>query len=268
MVAPTRSLSTALSDAMSNPGTSSLRRGLLHLQALVYPSHCLICHGKESLRRKMDACNGCLADLPRLGRSCVRCAASLVIDPGAAEVCGRCLSRPPPYSRTWCLGPYEAGLARLITGLKFDRRLENARLLGQLLGQFISAHPHREDLTLIPVPLHPARLRQRGFNQALEIARWASRVSGTRLSRDAVRRRRNTRAQTGLGAAQRKSNLANAFVCRNMPDAERIALIDDVMTTGSTVSSLAMTLRRAGFKKLEVWCCARASLHGQRALQA
>lgn len=240
-----------------------LQEIMRRLQAFVYPSRCLLCNGDQYLKAGMDICQGCLADLPRMRRACVRCATSLVSNPGAAEQCGRCLSDPPPFARTWCLGPYEGGLAALITGLKFNKRLENGRLLGQLLGHYLAAHPDCRRLSLLPVPLHPARLRRRGFNQAQEIAKWAGLTAGIKVIGDGARRQRNTRAQTGLGATMRRSNLAGAFVCRENLRGKRVALVDDVMTTGSTAASLAATLRRAGCNHIEVWCCARASLHGQ-----
>lgn len=260
MVAPTRSVSTALSAR----GMRVLRQGAMRLQTLVYPPRCLLCSSNKNLRDGMDACTGCLAEMPRMHHPCVSCAASLVNNAGSADLCGRCLSHPPPFARTRCLGPYEGGIAALITGLKYSGRLENARLLGQLVGHYMRAHPDCRRLSLLPVPLHPARLRGRGFNQALEIGKWVARTAGIEIIKGLVRRQRNTPAQTGLSARGRRSNVANAFVCSRRPVATRIALLDDVMTTGSTVASLAATLRGAGCEHVEVWCCARASLHAQQ----
>ncbi len=240
-----------------------LYKAMLSLQALIYPRRCLLCRGDQALQADMDVCRGCLADLPRLQHACRCCAANLVSSAGAAQLCGHCLSQPPPFARSWCLGPYEGGLAALITGLKFSGRLENGRLLGQLLGRFMSAHANVRQLSLLPVPLHPARLRRRGFNQAHEIAKWAARTAGIEVITDAVRRQRNTPAQARLDARTRRSNLAGAFVCVKPLPGRHVALVDDVMTTGSTAASLATTVRKAGCEYVEVWCCARASLHGQ-----
>lgn len=237
-----------------------LYRSLLHLQMYLYPHRCLLCAGSSNLKPGFDICRGCLADLPRLDACCVRCAAHLVGNPGAATLCGNCLRDPPPFIRSWCLGPYLGGYAQLITGLKFAGKLENSRLLGQLLGRLLRAHPDHSRLALVPVPLHPARMRQRGFNQAREIARWAARESGTKLLDGLVRRRRDTRPQTGLGASARRSNLRAAFACDERVDGRYLAIVDDVITTGSTARSLASALCSAGCVHVEAWCCARASM--------
>ncbi len=237
-----------------------MKRCLRHFLNIVYPRRCLLCWGETGLKAGLDACLGCLADLPRLEHACERCAESLVGSPGSAVLCGRCLGDPPPFTRTWCLGPYRDGLAGLITGLKFAGRLENGRLLGQLLGMYMAAHLASPDMRLVAVPLHRARLRARGFNQAAEIARWAAQQAGINLLKHAVTRRHDTTAQTGLGASARRANIRGAFACHLDLSGEHIGIVDDVMTTGSTAASLASTLRSAGCRRVDVWCCARASL--------
>ncbi len=238
----------------------SLHIWLRTLRDALLPPECLLCGGSERLRRGFDACHGCLADLPLLQNACERCADSLVTAAGTAVWCGACLVRPPPFYRTRCLGRFEGGLAALVRGLKYQRRLENARLLGQLMGRQLAAYATEKPMVLVPVPLHWARLRQRGFNQATEIARWAGRESGLTVDPYRVRRTRGTLSQTGLGARARRANLRDAFSCRRRIDNWHAAIVDDVMTTGSTAASLATTLLRAGCARVEVWCCARASL--------
>ncbi len=233
---------------------------LVSIRDGIFPPECLLCGGSDDLRPGFDACYGCLADLPRLQNACERCAESLVTRPGSAVLCGACLARPPAFTRTRCIGRYSGGLAALVRGLKYQRRLENGRLLGCLLGRQLAAFAGTKPLLLIPVPLHPARLRQRGFNQATEIARWAARVSGLAVHTHVVRRLRSTPPQTGLNARARQANLRRAFASTLRLDGQHIALIDDVMTTGSTAASLAQTLLDAGCERVEVWCCARASL--------
>lgn len=233
---------------------------LTRLQDLLYPSLCLLCGTREELVDGLDLCAGCRQDLPTSGIACEQCAAELRTCPGSAVHCGRCLADPPPFARSRALGPYREGLASLVNMLKFQRRQEAGRLLGLLLGRYLRAHPECHSFDLLPVPLHPSRLRQRGFNQSAEIARWAARHAGLRVLRGAVIRRRKTVAQTGLSARERRRNLRGAFVCRRALGKRRIALIDDVMTTGSTVASLAAVVRAAGCARVEVWCCARASL--------
>lgn len=230
------------------------------LQALLYPALCLLCGTREALADGLDLCRDCLRELPSRGIACERCAAQLKTCPGSAVWCGHCLANPPPFERSWTLGPYREGLAALVNMLKYQRRLEAGRLLGLLLGRFLAAHPECRSFVLVPVPLHPSRLRQRGFNQSAEIARWAARHAGLAVLHSAAVRLRKTAPQTGLGAAARGRNLRGAFVAQCDLSNRRIAIIDDVMTTGSTVASLAAALKKAGCPRIEIWCCARASL--------
>lgn len=239
---------------------AKLDRRLRLLRDILYPPECLLCGSRHQLRPGFDACYGCLADLPRLENACERCAESLVSTPGTAVLCGACLAHPPPFQRSRCLGRYTGSLAALVRGLKYQRRLENGRLLGRLLGRYIAASVGRQPLLLMPVPLHHAQLRRRGFNQAGEICRWAARESGLATMTNAVQRRRNTATQTGLGARARRTNLAGAFACGRRLDGLRVGLVDDVMTTGSTAACVAEALLGAGCASVEIWCCARASL--------
>ncbi len=237
-----------------------MRSLINRLLEVIYPHRCLLCGASERLKPGVDACFGCLGDLPTLGPSCLRCADSLVAAPGSPILCGACLAKPPAFARSICLGPYAGGFAALITGLKFRGEIVNARLLGHLLGRRLALQAKPTPASLVPVPLHPKRLRRRGYNQAREIAGWAARECGIPLRTDLVIRQRHTPAQAGLKAAVRRANLRGAFHCRKNPGRQPVAIIDDVMTTGATAESLAVTLLRAGCAEVEVWCCARARL--------
>jgi ComF family protein len=145
-----------------------------------------------------------------------------------------------------------------IRALKFHQQLGLARLLGEQLARRLAPETARPDL-IIPVPLHGARLRERGYNQALEIARPVASALGVPLNFQTLQRVRATAPQTGLAIAARRKNVRNAFRLRD-PDAVRgrhLALIDDVMTTGSTAEAAAQCLRAAGAEKIEIWVVAR-----------
>lgn len=234
-------------------------------QALLPPS-CALCgaHG-EGLH---NLCSGCTSDLLRNAHACAGCGLPLKGEPAAR--CGRCLRHPPPFDAFYAPFLYTPPLSHLITGLKFRARLSHARLLGQLLAAAIpraipaaiksgfDAAPARPDC-LLPVPLHPQRLRQRGFNQALEIARPLSAVFGIPLRPGLLRRVRATPAQSDLPARRRRANVRGAFAYTGTtPAARHVVLIDDVVTTGHTVAELARVLRRAGAERIEVWAVARA----------
>jgi len=141
--------------------------------------------------------------------------------------------------------------------LKFQGRLAFARLLGGLLDKSIAERTQPLPECLLPVPLHPSRLRERGFNQALEIARSAAGPLGLTVLPDSLRRIRATVPQTHLDGAARCHNVRGAFAVYRPIKARHVAVLDDVVTTGSTTNELARLLRAAGVAEIEVWAGAR-----------
>ena len=145
----------------------------------------------------------------------------------------------------------------LVKALKFQGRLAVARLLGGLLGEIIAERGEPLPEFLLPVPLHPSRLRERGFNQALEIARSAARPSGLTVLPDSLQRIRATPPQTQLDGEARRHNVRGAFAVYRPIAARHVAIVDDVVTTGSTINELARLLRTVGVAEIDVWACAR-----------
>ncbi len=255
-------------DGGASPAAVTLRvrpawqwaRGLCqNLQALEHallPPTCLLCGAAGYAGR--DLCVGCAADLPRPQPACPRCGDAL---PGAGEwLCGRCQRRPPPFDAAWAALRYAAPVDRLFVDLKFRGRLAAAKLLAQLLEEAVRAADRPE--ALIPVPLHRGRLRERGFNQALELARPLAHRMHLPLLRDVVVRRRATAPQTVVEAAARRRNLRGAFAVNRPLAVRHVALIDDVMTTGSTLTELSTVLKRAGVQRIQLWVAGRAQ-HGR-----
>lgn len=226
---------------------------LQFIQTIFYPPSCQLCGTRTG--ESLDLCAGCRRDLPLAGDGCRHCGRSLA---GGTEttVCGACQRHPPPFRRTLALAHYQPPVDRLVQRLKFSRQLGIARLLGTLMAER-AADIDPLPQALIPVPLHPRRLRERGFNQSLEISRTLGRHLGVPVLDRVCYRRRPTPAQSGLPARARRANVRGAFGTRNLPNLERVAIVDDVMTTGSTVAELAHTLRRRGVGEIEVWVCAR-----------
>jgi ComF family protein len=163
----------------------------------------------------------------------------------------------PEYDSTQALLVYENPVSYLIRALKFNAHYPCARLLGMLMAEKLSASSDKPE-QIIPVPLHPQRYHQRGFNQAIEIARPIAGILNIPLNLTCCSRTLNTPPQARLSANERKKNLKNAFSVVKAPPAEHIAILDDVVTTGSTVDELAKALRKAGIKRIDVWACARA----------
>ena len=221
------------------------------LDALL-PSHCLLCGacGQGAL----SLCAACEADMPRNMTCCTRCALPLE---SPAPLCGRCIKHAPPWDAAWVPFRYEWPLAQLESRFKFGGDLAAGRTLSMLWTA--SPAPHDLPDAIVPVPLHRSRLRQRGYNQALELAKPLAKHFGVSVSRDALRRSRDTHAQTELTALQRRRNVRGAFVAN--PDGKapgHVAVLDDVFTTGATLAECARVLKRAGAQRVDVWALARA----------
>ena len=215
----------------------------------LFPHTCLLCGayaGAEQL------CGGCRRDLPHHTMpQCPQCA----IPTPAGQVCGICLNHPPAYDRSVAAFSYCFPVAQLIPELKYHSRLAIAHVLGQNLAHAVAARP-RPDL-LIPMPLHPARIRQRGFNHATEIGRVVAGTLDVPLDIESCKRVRDTPPQVALAYDQRRRNVRGAFVCEGDVSGKRLALIDDVMTTGTSLDELAKTLKKAGAREVEIWVVAR-----------
>lgn len=199
-------------------------------------------------------CLVCRADLPWLGHACRRCALPLPVTAG--DTCGPCLRRPSPIERTICALRYQAPISGLIAGFKFHQNLAAGAALASLLRESVEQAGGQAPDALLPVPLHASRLRQRGYNQAVELAKPLAERLDRPLLVDGVRRVLATTDQIGLSALQRRRNLRNAFAIET-PLPKHVAIIDDVLTTGATVLTLARALRNAGAAEVSVWCVAR-----------
>jgi len=217
----------------------------------VLASRCLVC--SERGGNGIDLCGFCWQSLPWLTSACLRCALPLGI---GSDLCGDCLRRPPPQAATVAGFVYRAPLDRLLPRAKFHGDLAGLRLLSSLMAERLlgAARPD----ALVPIPLHRSRLRRRGYDQALELARPLARRLGLPLRDDVLGRVRATAAQSRLDAGARRRNLRGAFTVRSgVPLPAHVALVDDVMTTGATARSAATALLRAGARRVDVWVCAR-----------
>jgi len=235
-------------------GDTAIGAWLSAARTWLLPPLCLLCGAAGSDGR--DLCAACSADLPPNDRACSGCALPLAAS--RTGPCGTCLTRPRAFDRAFAPFRYRPPLDRLIHGLKFDGRLSHARLLGDLFADRLAARGAPWPDCIIPVPLHPLRLRERGFNQALELARASARRLRIPLAREGLRRIRHTTPQTRLDARQRRTNPLGAFAPGPLPAGARVALMDDVITTASTVAECARVLRANGAATVEVWAIARA----------
>ena len=221
------------------------------LGAQLFGGSCFLCRGRA------DAllCADCDQDLPRLGTDlCPRCA----LASPAGAVCGRCLAHPPAYDATQAALGYEFPADVLVQALKFRGELALAPLLGGLLCSRIA---ERNVDCIVPVPLSAGRLRSRGYNQSLEIARGVASLTGARLAPELCERSRETAVQMELPLDARAKNVRGAFHCPRMLGGLAVAVVDDVMTTGATLDEVAATLKRAGAARVVNWVVARTAPH-------
>ncbi len=235
--------------------------GLLNL---VYPDQCFICSIPIARRHDCGVCSGCWNKALELKIGPPRCSSCGLpfqnFQESSEYLCGNCLLQTPPYSGARSFGYYTAELSSLVRGLKFQGRRNLVGLLGPLLARtFFDNWERGEFDLLVPVPLHPKRKRERGYNQSELLARSLALQLAVPYDCLLVRTR-STLPQVGLSDAQRQENVKNAFRCRTPERISkcRILLIDDVMTTGATVSSAAQALLDAGAFRVSVLTVARA----------
>jgi ComF family protein len=212
---------------------------------LALPQHCALCAARAGGRL---VCAQCDAQLPRSGPACPVCA----LPTADGSVCGRCTRGAPPFAATHAAFLYAFPVDRLLQALKYGGALAYAEFFAAALADRVGG---TTDL-VVPMPLAPARQRQRGFNQAQEIARRVAHMRGLPLAQ-ALARVRDTPAQAGLRWRDRARNMRGAFVARPDVAGRSVAIVDDVMTTGASVAAAAMAARRAGAVRVEAWVAAR-----------
>ena len=212
---------------------------------------CLLCAAPG---RAGMLCETCTAALPWLQQSrCPVCALPTL----HSAVCGQCLQHPPHFSRTVAAFAYDFPLDKLVLALKYGEKLHLATLLADQLAQGIDDKPD----CIVAMPLHPQRLRERGFNQSLQLARRLSRQLQIPLLANDCQRVRNTPSQSTLPWKERNKNMRKAFSCTSNVAGKHVAIVDDVMTTGATLDELAATIIKAGATRVSAWVVARTLPH-------
>ncbi|WP_107852171.1 ComF family protein [Oceanimonas marisflavi] len=230
-----------------------IKRLLTRLQSgPLWWGQCLLC--RQNCQHAPLLCEYCRQDLPSLAFPCPGCAFPLSV---ADAHCGRCQKQPPPWQRMRVRAPFTEPWSRLIHDLKYHGRTLNGRLLGGLLAECLGP-PWPE--AVLPVPLHWWRRLRRGYNQADEIARGLQQLPGLKIDNRLLRRIRSTPSQTHLSRMERRRNLHGAFAAAPCPY-RHVALLDDVITTGATMTELTHLLRAQGVERVEVWAVCRTLEH-------
>ena len=224
-----------------------------------FPAPCLLCHVRSI---NSALCDDCTDDLPQLGLCCPHCATPLNLQ----TTCGACLAKPPVQDSSLSLYHYSPPVSTLIIALKHHDQRTLTDLFADEFVKRLAQNKVPSPDCLVAIPLHPERLRQRGYNQALEFARALSTRLDIPVRLDLLDRVKNTPIQAGLSLKQRQQNMRHAFKSPFVPNAMRgknapqhIALVDDVMTTGLTFNIAVKALRDIGVNHIEVWSIARTS---------
>jgi len=230
----------------------------------VFPQHCILC-GLRS-HHSLPLCADCTADLQANQHCCTRCALPLA-QAGSGPIprqCGNCLRQPPLFDKVIAPWLYDEIMAYLIHRWKFQREQRLTPLLAHLWLQQREVTGNID--LMLPVPLHWRRLCWRGFNQSLLLCRALRKanraLAAIPLAATALSRTRATAPQSGMNARERAGNLHGAFTVRKPCDNLRVAVVDDVFTTGATAAALATALRAAGASHVEIWCLARTPAPG------
>ena len=228
---------------------STLAHRFGQLYSKLMPIPCLLCGTASS---SDCLCQACSDQLPILGHACPRCASPLPQE----MLCGHCLNTPPEQNHSFCLFRYQPPVNRLIADLKYHDKLVLSRFFATQMAEQLKSRDSLPQL-LIPIPLHPRRLRERGYNQSLELAKQLSKQLNISVRHDILSRIRDTPPQASLPFSDRKKNMKQAFQLKRIDIPSHVALVDDVLTTGHTATVAAKSLRQAGVKTIEVWTIAR-----------
>jgi len=227
---------------------------------LLLPCCCLFCSSTRLLKNcRADICPDCHQNICSPVSVCRICASSLSSFSPTSHTCEACLRRTPSFSRVWMVGSYCDPLKGAIHRLKYRDQIYLSRGLGELLAERLIEDDSQPAFDLVlPVPLHRGRLRERGYNQAMEVGRPLSSRTGWPLDGLRLQRLRPTPPQQGLTLTERDRNLAGAFHCEGSLAGSRVLLVDDVMTSGATARECCRVIKQAGAREVAVAILARA----------
>jgi ComF family protein len=231
------------------------------LLLFLFPKYCPFCQSTIGLNAHY--CIECEESIPWLTDACQQCAYPLPKNPDSLLICGECLTKTPAFDLTIAAIHYHPIIQHMVVSFKFSHAFYYTEFFSSLMTHTIRQKISKKQLDLpeyiIPMPLHKKRLRKRGFNQSLEIAKYFSKALACPIDHALVKRNRSTKPQVGLSKSERQKNLKHAFSV-NPNDYSHIAIFDDVMTTGASANALAKALKDSGIKRVDVWCLARATL--------
>lgn len=227
-----------------------MRQTLISItQKLRLPSICRLC--QQLYKGPHAVCSSCIQFIPPLGNRCQTCAMPLPLSDFL--ICGHCIANPPHVDQVHVAYPYEEPLRGLLHDFKYQNGLYLRSFLCHLM---LKALPSTKAQCLIPIPMHPHRLKQRGFNHAAILAKTLAHHLTIPCDFKICKKIINTVPQATLNSQERKKNLRHAFSVKPS-HYQQVILVDDLLTTGATANELAITLKKQGVTKVDLWCCAR-----------
>lgn len=245
---------------LKNTQLYNYRFNVCHVKQVIFKQNCLLCDARiDTLGASINrACRACLNDMPWHPKtSCPQC--GLASD---GNLCGSCLSSPPDFDTTHAIFLYQFPIDAMMQRYKYGNSLNLGDSFGRFLSDKVRLADYQKNIDLvIPMPMHPQRLKERGFNQALEIAKILTKNCKVKLDYKSVERQTLTPPQATLPLKERVKNIKGAFKANADLTGKSIAIVDDVMTTGASLNELAKTLKKAGAAHVECWVIARTLPH-------
>ena len=226
----------------------NLYRALSQAINWLAPHKCFGC--KKTINKASAFCDACYLELPFQSRTCAQCGQILAAE---TDYCGRCINNPPFYDECFCPFEYQTPIKDLICALKYNDKAEYAKMIGRLLASEVKQNQTSLPDAIIPVPIHISRLRSRGFNQSKLIADQVGKELNIKVLNNVITKTKATPAQAQQSLINRKKALRNCFAMQKKLCAQNVAIIDDVVTTGSTVNEIAKILKKNGVDYIQVW---------------
>ncbi|STX29468.1 competence protein ComF [Legionella beliardensis] len=223
-------------------------------QVLRLTAVCALCN--QYHREQFAICKPCLELISPLTYACSIC--RLPLPNNSLQQCGYCIRQKPVFDYVLAAYSFDEPLRTLIHNFKYHQALHLKSLLAKLMLDALPTSPYRPDC-LIPIPMHPNRLYQRGFNQTVELTKLLAKRLAIPMDLNVVHKKINTLPQASLSGAQRRRNLKSSFIAKPNPY-QHVTIIDDLMTTGSTANEVARLLKKQQIEHVDIWCLARATI--------
>lgn len=223
---------------------------------LLLPRSCIVCNQNLSAENSQFCCQHCYELLPFQNNACQHCGQQFA---APLDICGHCISKPPQFERCFCAFAYQDPIKELIQAFKYQQQPSLAKVLAKLLHQEVCDHQFDKPEALIPVPMHYSRLRERGYNQALLLAKELGKLTKIKVDNQILSKQKAVPAQALQNKRQRKKAVRGSFSCVTKAPYSHVAIIDDVVTTGSTISEITKILRKKGVNCIQVWAIAHTN---------